>query len=56
MGCFGGPFIRCWAKGPGAGERPRENGPWAVFRLGPHEQFQNSIFLLFQKHFEYEFE
>ena len=28
---FGGPAVGCWAAGPGAGKRPRGNGPWAVF-------------------------
>jgi len=43
---------RAQARGSGRAETGR--GPF--FRLGPHKQFQNSLFLLFQKHFEYEFE
>ena len=43
-----------WAQARGSGRA--ETGRWPFFRLGPHKQFQNSLFLLFQKHFEYEFE
>jgi len=47
------------AAGPRAqarGSSRAETGRGPFFRLGPHKQFQNSFFLLFQKHFEYEFE
>ena len=47
------------AAGPRAqarGSGRAETGLGPFFRLGPHKQFQNSLFLLFQKHFEYEFE
>ena len=53
VGRFGGPFVRCWAKGPGAGGGAR---PWVEKGHGPHEQFQFWFFFFFQKLFEYVFD